>query len=89
VVAPVGAVSLSIHAAATGKLDQSASSAQVSVTLPQLLVEFPQISPYDDYADAFVRLNRRDRTGWRRDELAHSPLFIWRKKPVLGPFCRG
>lgn len=34
-------------------------------------------SPYDNDADEFVRRNCRDRTGWRRDEWAYSPLFIW------------
>jgi len=30
-------------------------------------------------ADEFVRLNCREHAGWRRDEWAHSPLFIWCK----------
>ena len=32
-----------------------------------------------DVADEFVRLSCRDDAGWRRDEWAYSPLFIWRK----------
>jgi hypothetical protein len=30
-------------------------------------------------ADEFVRLSCREHAGWRRDEWAHSPLFIWCK----------
>jgi hypothetical protein len=39
-------------------------------------IDIPRISPYDNDADEFVRHNCRDRTGWRRDEWAYSPLFI-------------
>jgi hypothetical protein len=35
---------------------------------------------YPKLADEFVRLIlSRVRTGWRRDEWAYSPLFIWGK----------
>jgi hypothetical protein len=44
-----------------------------------LHVEFPQKTPYAKDADEFVRLNCRGVTGWRRDEWAYSPLFIWTK----------
>jgi hypothetical protein len=40
------------------------------------MVEFRAKSPYDNYADEFIRRYYRERTGWRRDEWAHSPLFI-------------
>jgi hypothetical protein len=40
------------------------------------MVEFRAKSPYDNYADEFIRWDYRERTGWRRDEWAHSPLFI-------------
>jgi len=39
--------------------------------------------PYDNDADEFVRPSCRDEAGWRRDEWAQSPLFIWGKdRPV-------
>jgi hypothetical protein len=44
-------------------------------------VEFPQKTPYPSYADEFVRLKSREFSGWRRDEWAQSPLFIWSKVP--------
>jgi ribosome maturation factor RimP len=40
-------------------------------------VDFPCISPYDNDADEFVRHGCRVQAGWRRDEWAYSPLFIW------------
>jgi hypothetical protein len=40
------------------------------VICPPLVVEFPGKSPYDSYADEFVRLGCRDDAGWRRDEWA-------------------
>jgi len=43
---------------------------------PQAL-EFLYKSPYDNHADEFVRHGCRVYAGWRRDEWAHSPLFIW------------
>jgi ribosome maturation factor RimP len=46
---------------------------------PPVPIEFPGISPYSKDADEFVRLSCRGFAGWRRDEWAHSPLFIWRK----------
>jgi len=42
---------------------------------------------YAKDADEFVRQVYRDRTGWRRDEWAYSPLFICGKFPVWGSFC--
>ena len=36
--------------------------------------------PYDNHADEFVRPSCREQAGWRRDEWAHSPLFIWGKR---------
>jgi len=43
---------------------------------PQTVV-FPHILTYAKDADEFVRQNTcRERTGWRREEWAHSPLFI-------------
>ena len=42
-------------------------------------IEFPSIPPYPREADTFVRFGCRERSGWRRDEWAHSPLFIWNK----------
>jgi hypothetical protein len=40
-------------------------------------LEFPCIFHYAEDADEFVRLSCRERAGWRRDEWAYSPLFIW------------
>jgi hypothetical protein len=40
-------------------------------------IEFCGDSPYSKDADAFVRLSCREHAGWRRDEWAYSPLFIW------------
>jgi hypothetical protein len=48
---------------------------------PQLPIEFPPILAYAKDADEFVRLSCRERTGWRRDEWAYSPLFICGKFP--------
>ena len=45
-------------------------------SLLNLSIEFPGILAYAEDADEFVRLSCRDRTGWRRDEWAYSPLFI-------------
>jgi hypothetical protein len=42
-------------------------------------IEFPCETPYAGVADEFVRLSCRDCAGWRRDEWAYSPLFIWCK----------
>jgi hypothetical protein len=57
--------------------------------LTQFRIEFSGISAYAKDADEFVRLERRDRTGWRRDEWAQSPLFIWLKGLAAGSFgCR-
>jgi hypothetical protein len=42
-------------------------------------IEFRGIWPYSKEADEFVRLSCRGYAGWRRDEWAQSPLFIWRK----------
>ena len=42
-------------------------------------VEFGRKWAYCRYADEFVRPSCRDCAGWRRDEWAHSPLFIWGK----------
>jgi hypothetical protein len=42
-------------------------------------VEFLHILAYDNDADEFVRLSCRGFAGWRRDEWAQSPLFIWGK----------
>ena len=39
-------------------------------------LKFPRKSPYDNDADEFVRLVAVN-AGWRRDEWAYSPLFIW------------
>jgi hypothetical protein len=39
-------------------------------SLAQVRIEIPQIWPYDSDADEFVRQDRRERTGWRRDEWA-------------------
>ncbi len=39
-------------------------------------IEFPGKFAYAKDADEFVRHATRDRTGWRREEWAHSPLFI-------------
>jgi ribosome maturation factor RimP len=41
------------------------------------VLEFSAKSPYDNDADEFVRHGCRVYAGWRRDEWAHSPLFIW------------
>jgi hypothetical protein len=51
---------------------------QCSADLPQT-VEFLGKSPYDCYADEFVRHVCREVAGWRREEWAYSPLFIWVK----------
>jgi hypothetical protein len=40
-------------------------------------IEFWNKSPYDNDADEFVRHGCRVYAGWRRDEWAYSPLFIW------------
>src|SRR5580658_1631143 len=52
-------------------------------------IEFCGDSPYSKRADEFVRLSCRGYAGWRRDEWAYSPLFIWRVFAQLGPivFC--
>jgi hypothetical protein len=42
-----------------------------------IAIEFPDVSPYSERADEFVRLSCRGFAGWRRDEWAYSPLFIW------------
>jgi len=42
-----------------------------------LRIEFPGILAYAKDADEFVRLSCRGHAGWRRDEWAYSPLFIW------------
>jgi len=42
-------------------------------------IEFPGETPYAGVADEFVRLSCREYAGWRRDEWAYSPLFIWCK----------
>jgi hypothetical protein len=48
-------------------------------------IEKSRILAYDNHADEFVRLSCRDCAGWRRDEWAYSPLFIWAKTVrVLG-----
>jgi hypothetical protein len=39
-------------------------------------IEFPGKFAYAKDADEFVRHATRERTGWRREEWAHSPLFI-------------
>jgi hypothetical protein len=46
-----------------------------------LSIEFRCILAYAKDADEFVRLSCRDRTGWRGDEWAYSPLFICGKFP--------
>ena len=53
---------------------------QAAAASPQGVVEFRCKSPYDSYADEFVRHGCRVYAGWRRDEWAHSPLFIWGKR---------
>jgi hypothetical protein len=40
------------------------------------VLEIRRKSPYHENADEFIRWDFRERTGWRRDEWAHSPLFI-------------
>jgi hypothetical protein len=51
--------------------------------IPRLLrdfhLEFSGFSAYAKDADEFVRLSCRGYAGWRRDEWAYSPLFIWGK----------
>jgi hypothetical protein len=47
--------------------------------MPARNVEFPCKTPSAKDADEFVRLSCRGSAGWRRDEWAHSPLFIWGK----------
>lgn len=42
-------------------------------------IEFRTIQPYSRDANEFVRCIRRGYAGWRRDEWAHGPLFIWDK----------
>jgi hypothetical protein len=49
-------------------------------------IEFPPILAYAKDADEFVRQDCRDRTGWRRDEWAYSPLFICGKFPRFGGY---
>ena len=44
-------------------------------------VEFPDESQYSRDANEFVRCICRGYAGWRRDEWAYSPLFIWGKFP--------
>jgi hypothetical protein len=44
-------------------------------------IEFSIILAYAKDADEIVRQVCRDRTGWRRDEWAYSPLFICGKFP--------
>jgi len=40
---------------------------------------------YSKYADEFVRQVCREYAGWRRDEWAYSPLFIWVEIPSENP----
>jgi len=42
-------------------------------------IEFPRNQPYSRDANEFVRCIRRGYAGWRRDEWAQGPLFIWGK----------
>jgi hypothetical protein len=59
----------------------------VSFQQSHLRIEFSRISPYAKDADEFVRQSCREHAGWRRDEWAHSPLFIWGKSlGFLGQF---
>jgi hypothetical protein len=44
-----------------------------------VVVEIRRKFAYDNDADEFVRPSCRDQAGWRRDEWAYSPLFIWGK----------
>ena len=53
-------------------------AAQAASAAPQVL-EIPGKPPYDNDADEFVRHGCRGSAGWRRDEWAQSPLFIWGK----------
>ena len=48
-----------------------------SARSPQLRIEICVILAYAKDADEFVRLSCRGHAGWRRDEWAYSPLFIW------------
>ena len=50
------------------------------------VVVFPEEWTYSIDADAFVRQVCRECAGWRRDEWAYSPLFIWVENP---PKTRG
>ena len=53
-------------------------------------IEFPWKTPYAKDADEFVRLSCRGSAGWRRDEWAYSPLFIWCKSlPEMGADLAG
>ena len=54
-----------------------------------LRIEFSSYLAYAENADEFVRLNCRVQTGWRRDEWAQSPLFIWGKKRSFGAIFLG
>jgi len=40
-------------------------------------VEFPAVWTYPRVADEFVRQECRGFAGWRREEWAYSPLFLW------------
>ena len=51
----------------------------ISRPLRNFHVEFSSFSAYAKDADEFVRLSCRGYAGWRRDEWAYSPLFIWGK----------
>ncbi len=46
---------------------------------PEVALNFRTKPRMLDVADEFVRLSCREDAGWRRDEWAHSPLFIWCK----------
>jgi hypothetical protein len=63
----------------TANTTVACSLAPQAVSAPQQVVDFSPILGYRKDTDEFLRLSCRDRTGWRRDEWAYSPLFIWAK----------
>jgi hypothetical protein len=56
---------------------------------PGQVVEIRGKWPYDNSADEFVRPCCREQAGWRRDEWAYSPLFIWGERPLSKGTTRG
>jgi hypothetical protein len=67
--------------------EQQSSMEPAPKTERRVGIEFRGKTAYSQVADEFVRLSCREYAGWRRDEWAHSPLFICGKILVLNSRC--